>query len=67
MGIIRYCSDEELINNLRMYFPEDQQYSIPFSTWLHTMKETNDGLLLTVEDRQFPIHPVTGTVLKEVK
>ena len=67
MGIVTmYCSDEELINNLRPYFDLNEQYSIPFESWLHTARKTSEGILLTIGSRKFLIHPETGIVIKEV-
>lgn len=67
MGVItKYCSDDEIINHLRLYFDEHEQYSFPFKSWLHTAHKTNEGILLTMGTRKFLIHEETGTVLKEV-
>lgn len=67
MGIVsRYCSDDELINNLRPFFEEHEQYSFPFKSWLHTARKTPDGILLVLGTRKFLIHEETGAVLEEV-
>lgn len=67
MGCVtQYCSDEEVITNLRLCFDEHERYSIPFESWLHTARKTSEGILLTIGSRKFLIHDVTGVVLKEV-
>ena len=67
MGVVtRYCSDDEIINNLRLYFDEHEQYTFPFKSWLHTARRTENGILLTMGSRKFLIHEETGAVLEEV-
>lgn len=67
MGVVtRYCSDDEIINNLRLYFDEHEQYNFPFKSWLHTARRTENGILLTMGARKFLIHEETGAVLEEV-
>lgn len=67
MGVVtRYCSDDEIINNLRLYFDEHEQYTFPFKSWLHTARRTENGILLTMGARKFLIHEETGAVLEEV-
>lgn len=66
MGISVYFSDEELIANLRQEFDREEQYSINIRQWLNTARYTNQGVILTVENRKFLIHEYTGTVIKEI-
>ena len=67
MGVVtRYCSDDEIIHNLRLYFDEHEQYTFPFKSWLHTARRTENGILLTMGSRKFLIHEETGAVLEEV-
>lgn len=66
MGISVYFSDEELIANLRQEFDREEQYSINIRQWLNTARYTNQGVILTVENRKFLIHEYTGAVIKEV-
>lgn len=67
LGIIsQYCTDEETVNSIRAYYSREEQYSINFEYWLHTACKTKDGVLITVGSRKFLLHPVLGTVIKEV-
>lgn len=67
MGIISpYCTNEETVNSLRAYYPREEQYSINFEYWLHTASKTKDGILVTVGSRKFLLHPVLGTVMREI-
>ena len=65
MGL-NYFSDEELIHNLRMQFPREEQYSVNFKQALNTARYTSDGIVITVEKRKFLIHSILGVVLKEL-
>lgn len=65
MGL-NYFSDEELIHNLRMEFPREEQYSVNFKQALNTSRHTSDGIVITVERRKFLIHPILGVVLREL-
>ena len=67
MGVISiYCSDDEVISSLRQFYPREDQYRINFLHWLNTAKTTKDGIIVQVEERKFLLHPVLGTVIKEV-
>ena len=67
MGIIsQYATDEETVNSLRAYYPREEQYTVNFEYWLHTARKTKDGILITVGSRKFLLHPVLGTVMKEI-
>ena len=65
MGL-NYFSDDELIHNLRMQFPREQQYTVNFKQALNTAKYTSEGIVITVERRKFLIHNILGVVLKEL-
>ena len=65
MGL-NYFSDEELIHNLRMEFPREEQYRINFKQALNTARYTSDGIVITVEKRKFLIHNILGVVLREL-
>lgn len=67
MGVVsKYFGDDDLINSLRKQYPRDKQYSVDFRFWLNTAKKTREGLVVTVEDRNFLIDVYTGTVIREV-
>ena len=67
MGIITpYATDEETVNSIRAYYSREEQYNINFEYWLHTARKTKDGILITVGSRKFLLHPVLGTVIKEI-
>ena len=67
MGIISpYCTDNETINSIRAYYSREEQYTINFHHWLTTAKKTKDGVLVTVSTREFLLHEVLGTVIREV-
>lgn len=67
MGSISvYCSDDEVVNGLRAYYPREEQYTINFYHWLSTARKTKDGVLVTVGTRRFLLHEVTGAVIREV-
>ena len=67
MGIIsQYCTDDETVNSIRAYYSREEQYTVNFHHWLTTAKRTKDGVLVTVGTRQFLLHEVLGTVIKEV-
>ena len=65
MGL-NYFSDDELIHNLRMQFPREEQYTVNFKQALNTARYTSDGIVITVEKRKFLIHNILGVVLKEI-
>ena len=65
MGL-NYFSDDELIHNLRMQYPREEQYSINFKQALNTARYTSEGIVITVERRKFLIHHILGVVLKEI-
>ena len=67
MGVVsKYFSDDELISSLRPYFPREKQYSIDFRFWLNTAKRSNDGIVVTVENRRFLVEEYTGSVSREL-
>lgn len=67
MGIISpYCTDDETFNSLRAYYPREEQYTINFGYWLHTARKTKDGILINVGSRKFLLHPILGTVMREI-
>lgn len=65
MGL-NYFSDEELIHNLRLQFPREEQYAINFKQALNSARFTSDGIVITVEKRKFLIHKILGVVIKEL-
>lgn len=65
MGL-NYFSDDELIHNLRLHFPKDEQYSVNFKQALNTARFTSEGIVITVEKRKFLIHTILGVVIKEL-
>lgn len=65
MGL-NYFTDDELIHNLRMQFPREEQYLINFKQALNTARYTSEGIVITVERRKFLIHNILGVVLKEL-
>lgn len=67
MGMISiYCDDNEVVSSLRQQFSRSDQYRINFMHWLNTAKRVKDGVLVQVENRKFLLHPVLGTVIREV-
>lgn len=65
MGL-NYFSDDEVIHNLRLQFPREEQYTINFKQALNTARYTSEGIVVTVERRKFLIHHILGVVLREI-
>lgn len=65
MGL-NYFSDDEVIHNLRLQFPREEQYTINFKQALNTARYTSEGIVVTVERRKFLIHHILGVVLREL-
>ena len=65
MGL-NYFSDEELIHNLRLQFPREEQYMINFKQALNSARFTSEGIVITVEKRKFLIHTILGVVIREL-
>lgn len=65
MGL-NYFSDEELIHNLRLQFPREEQYTINFKQALNSARFTSEGIVITVERRKFLIHTIFGVVIREL-
>lgn len=65
MGL-NYFSDEELIHNLRLQFPREEQYTINFKQALNSARFTSEGIVITVEKRKFLIHNILGVVIREL-
>ena len=66
MARITYFTDDELVSQLRMQFPREKQYSIDFYKWLNTIKLTDKGYVIQVENRKFLVDTILGVVIREL-
>lgn len=66
MGMITpYCTDEEVISNLKSKFTAEEQENINFKSWFNTLERTQEGVIVQITNRKFLIHDILGVVIKE--
>lgn len=66
MGMITpYCTDEEIVRNIKKKFSPDEQERINFDTWLNTIERTQEGVIIQVVNKKFLIHDILGVVIQE--
>lgn len=66
MARLTYFTDDELVCQLRMQFPREKQYKIDFRKWLNTMRLTDAGYVIQVENRKFLVDTKLGVVIREL-
>ena len=66
MARITYFTDDELISQLRMQFPRNEQYSIDFHKALNTLRLTDKGYVVQVKNRKFLVDEILGVVIREL-
>lgn len=67
MSVTPYVSNKTIIQSIRKYYNENEQYSINFEYYLNFAVNTNDGILIKIKDRKFLVDFFTGSVIKEVR
>ena len=63
MVVSSFFTDDDLINQLRMYFDEDERWSIDFRPFLNNVEDVGDCLFLRMKGFEFSIDKFTGEVV----
>ena len=65
MSLSEYFEDEDVVNQLRSFYDEEEQWVIDFNACLSNVEEDledEDYLRLKIKNRVFRIHTVLGFV-----
>ena len=64
MALSDYASDEDIINQIRLHFEDEQQYDMEFRTILNNVVDTGKTFYLEFRGKKFNIDKITGSVIE---
>lgn len=63
MSVSPYFTDEDLENQLRLQFSDEEQWDIDFKIFFNQIEDLGDCFYLKLRGREFGIDKITGIVV----
>lgn len=64
MALTEYCSEEDIINNLRGFFEPEEQFDTDFKMIINRLIDRGLDFYLVFRGRKFSIDKITGAIVE---